>query len=204
MTTGSLLPSQDPCSPGAGNEPVEDAAYQCSVMVRLQPAIDRANRLTHALGERPYRVFLVWQARDARRQPQEVCRVELMPVRIVALDSVDLTLAESGLQPEGGITLREVSPAQVNEDQLRGYRDGAKWASEETGREFFYEVVTHVRCAGAPQTRRRRFVLAAEPHLDGGAGEFRVQLVDQEIARSPDGVDRTRPPMPFGGPKLVT
>lgn len=192
----------DPCAPGEGNEAVEDDQHQCSTMVRIQGTIDRANRVAHTLGVRPYRVFLVWQERNRSRSWYEVHRKELIPVRISGLDGVDLSLSAAGLQPEGGVTLREVSPAQTNEDELRGYLNGSNWGGESSDREFFYEVVMAKRCAGESEPRRRRFILAAEPFLRGGAGEFRVRLVDQEIARV-DGQDRTAPKV-HQGPKLVT
>lgn len=191
------------CVSGPGNAAVEPQAYQASVAVRLQCTVDRARRLSHTLGTRPYRVFLVWQERDRNRTFREVRKIELMPVKLVALDSVDLQLEAAGLTGEGGVTLREISPAQVSEDDLKGRIDGADWAADDGDREFFYEVQRHPRCEGRDPTERRRFVLAAEPHLDGGKLQYRVQLVDQEIARDRDGNDRTVAPTPKR-PQLVT
>lgn len=188
----SLVPSTDPCDEnGPGNQPVCDDTYQCSLGVRLQPVIDRARRVAHRLGVRPYRVFLVWQERDRTRKFVEVCRKELTPVRLVALDAVDLDVSQAGLQPEGGIQLREISPAQTSEDELRGYLNGVAWGADDPDREFFYEIQLHPRCIDDETPRRRRFIIGSEPHFDGGGFQYRVGLVDQEIARSRDGVDRT-------------
>ena len=194
-TTGpSLVPTVDVCGPDPadGEEPLPsnvattDPEYRCSLGVRLQPTVDRARQINHRLGFRPYRVFLVWQEEDRRRGWTEKCRLELTPVRVVGLDGVDLELSEAGLQPEGGITLREVSPSQVSEDDLRGFLGGSQWGADTINREFFYELVMHDRCperTAGEGTRRRRFILGAEPHLDGPNFEFRVGLVDQEVAR---------------------
>lgn len=189
----SLVPSTDPCDDsGLGNKPVCDDTYQCSVGVRLQPTIDRARRTAaHRTGLRPYRVFLVWQERTRSREWYEVCRKELTPVRIIALDALDLDVSQAGLQPEGGISLREISPTQTNENELRGYLNGEKWGHDDPDREFFYEVQLHQRCADDGTPRMRRFIIGSEPHYDAGAFQFRVGLVDQEIARSPEGEDRT-------------
>jgi len=182
---------------------VTSEKYQCSPGVTLQAGVDRARRISHTLGFRPYRVWLVWQERDRKRKFNEVCRVELVPVRVIALDAVDLDLSQGGLQPDGGVSLREISPLQVTEDTLRGYLDGALWGADDPDREFFYEIQRHPRCAGEDEPRRRRFVIGAEPHHEGGALEFRVGLVDQEIARSRAGEDRSSTDE-ARAPRLVT
>ena len=170
----------------------------------VQSAVDVGRRVAHELGFRPYRVFLVWQERGRDRIWRCVQELELVPVRLVALDAVDLELSQHGLQPEGGISLREVSPAQVSEDDLRGYLYGERWGSDTIEREFFYEVRLHERCRpqdvpgsmrhaeGGP--RRRRFTLGAEPHLDANGYQWRVGLVDQEIGRTRDGEDQSTNP----------
>lgn len=181
---------------------MSDAAYQCSTMVGLQPVIDQANRVSHELGIRPYRVFLVWQERDRQRNWQQVARKELMPVRVIGLDGVDLALSQAGVNAEGAITLREVSPALTNEDELRGYLEGQDWASQTSDREFFYEVQMSQRCPEGQTPKHRRFILASEPFLRGEFGEFRVRLIDQEISRQ-NGIDRTVVNEQTG-PRLVT
>lgn len=181
-----------------------DAQYQCSPGVSIQAAIDVGRRVTHELGFRPYRVFLVWQERDRDRRWRCVQELELIPVRLIALDAVDLELSQHGLNPEGGISLREVSPAQVSEDDLRGYLNGQPWGADTIEREFFFEVRLHERCRpqdvpgsmrhaeGGP--RRRRFTLGAEPHLDANGYQWRIGLVDQDIARTRDGEDQSTDP----------
>lgn len=207
------------CGPGPGggqlpgNEPVTDAAYQCSLGVTTQPAIDAARRINHELGLRPYRVFLVWQERDRVRVWQTKCELELIPVRVMDLDGVDLELSQAGLQPMGAIKLSEVSPAQVTEDDLRGYLGGRLWGQTTVDEQFFYEVRLHERCnperasrlfpPGGP--KRRRFTLGAEPFLRGDRFEWRIGLIDQEIARTRDGRDNSIDPnqRPYDLPRLV-
>lgn len=202
----SLLPTKDVCGPGPaaeeqlpGNEPVEDAAYRCSLGVSLQPALDRVRRIPHVLGLRPYRVFLVWQQRNRDRVWETVAEMEVVPVVLRALDSVDLSLSQVGLQPDGGISLSEISPSQVTEDDLRGFFDGKLWGADTIDKQFFYEVRLHERCVSDPDngrilpagTKRRRFIIGSEPYFDGSSHQFRVGLVDQEIARDRDGGDAT-------------
>jgi hypothetical protein len=88
----------------------------------------------------------------------------------------------------------------VTEDELRGYFQGKLWGADTIDRQFFYEVRLHERCApnSVPGrvfvpggTKRRRFVIGSEPYLDGASHQFRVGLVDQEIARDRDGKDAT-------------
>lgn len=189
-----LVPTSNACQPGPGNVPVEGDQFQCSLGVRLQPAIDRNRRLSHTLGLRPYRVFLVWQERRALREFIEVCRLELIPVRVQAMDSLELELTQAGLTHTRMIKLREVSPALVDEDILRGYLNGKPWTGND--REFFYEVVMHPRCATDPPRIRRRFILGNVPHFEATSYEFRVGLIDQLIDRTREGVDQTLPRFP--------
>ena len=189
-----LVPTSNACQPGPGNVPVEESEFQCSLGVRLQPAIDRSRRVAHTLGMRPYRVFLVWQERRNQRKFVEVARCELIPVRVQAMDSLELELTQAGLTHARMIKLREISPALVDEDILRGHLDGKPWTGND--REFFYEVVMFRRCSTDPPRIRRRFILGNVPHFEATAFEFKVGLMDQLIDRTREGVDQTLPPFP--------
>lgn len=188
----NLVPSSSPCDDSApGNQPVEGGEYRCSIGVTMQPVIDSARRLSHSLGFRPYRVYLVWQERQRDRTYREHCRAELMPVRVVTMDSVDLTAEVWGQDMSGGISLREISPQQVTEDILRGFIDNENWAEKSTEREFFYEVVMQARCVGNEPKRRRRFIPVSEPFFKAGEFAFRITLTEQKVSRSRTGVDQT-------------
>lgn len=196
------MPAVAACNPdGVGpvpttlpqNQSPTDSSYQCSVGVRLQPAVDRARQISHTLGFRPYQVFLVWQERDLGRVWREVASLELIPVRIRRLDGLDLELGPNGLHPEGTIELRDISPTQVNQDVLRGFLNGDLWGRDTIDREFFYEVRLRPRCAGEGELRRWRFALSGAPYFDGESLEYRVTLTDQEIQRDRNGVDQTTP-----------
>jgi hypothetical protein len=219
ITQGSKIyvPTVESCAAangGAlpGNIPVTDAEYQCSFGVNFQPVLDSARRIVHAAGLRPYRVFLVWQQRNRQRIWEEVHRCELTPVRVVNPEGIELTTAVWGEDIQGGYTLEEVSPAQVDQDTLHGYLNGTDWAEKSTEREFFYEIMLHQRCPGAPLTpKRRRFIIAGEPYLNGQRFYWRVELLEQKVARSRGGVDQTigteyedTTPLPFNRPTLVT
>lgn len=187
----TLIPTVSPCDPEApGNQPVTPEQYRCSIGVTLQPVIDGARRIAHEKGFRPYRVFLVWQIRQRDRTFVEHCRVELMPVRVMTLESLDLTAEVWGQELGGQISLREISPQQVTEDVLRGFIDGVNWAEKSTEREFFYEIEMHARCAGHVP-RKRRFIPSGPPFFRAGEYAFRMSLTEQKVSRSRTGVDQT-------------
>lgn len=180
----------DPCGPGV--EPVTEAQYQCSLGVRLQPTIDRARRINHRLGFRPYRVFMIWQERDRRREWKEVYRRELIPCRVVAMDSVGRELGENGNYADGQMRVTEVSPQQVSENILRGQLpDGVQWGAETHDRELFFEVQRMRRCPTDPESPRHRFVLASEVHHDAEQMLFTFVLVAQQVPRGDAGVDQS-------------
>ena len=209
----SYLPQINTCSEQSpGNVGITEAQYQCSLGVRMQPTIDSARRQVHALGFRPYQVFLVWQVRQPDRTWREYHRCELVPCKLLTMDSVEITASDWGENLVGGVALTEISPQQVDEDTLRGYIDRQDWASHSTEREFFYEIVMLRRCPnnGELQHRRRRFYQASEPFYDAESFEWSISIAQQKIERSRDGVDQTigtvRPdgtPIPTG-PQLVT
>jgi hypothetical protein len=189
----SLIPGSDSCNTDlAGNQPVADSEYQCSIAVTLQETIDNARRISHTMGFRPYRVYLIWQERSSGREFSEVSRLELMPVTVVRMDGLGLSTEVWGEDLSGGIRLQEISPQQVTEDVLRGYVDGEDWAEKNPeNREFFYEVQLAQRCADGKTPRRRRFYPRSEPDFYAGEYQFRISLTEQKIARSRDGVDQT-------------
>jgi hypothetical protein len=196
----------DPCKPGPGNVPVDEASYMCSLGVRLQGTLDRARRINHRLGMRPYRVTLVWQERARPRDWREVYRLELTPVRVIDMTEVGRDLGESGNYANGSIRLTEVSPAQVSENILRGQLPaGVQWGAETHDREFFFEVQRYRRCVGDAEPPRHRFVLGSEVHHDGEQMFYSFVLVAQQVPRGPGGVDKSlalKPPK--GGTVIVS
>lgn len=201
---------EDPCSSTlpAASDPCGDDLYEESLGVELQCDIDEARREGyHVTGLRPYRVFLTWRRRNRNLPPnrsyQVIKRIELMPVNLVSLDGTDLELTSVGLDALGGITLTQISPGQVSDDDLRGKLDGRDLkASEE---EFFYEVV-HRTFPGQTTPPRRRYILVSEPHHDGIGFMYTVNLRAQAEDVSDDGVtDKNLPPVhPRKRPELVS
>jgi hypothetical protein len=158
----------------------------------LQGQVDAGRRLLHDLGFRPYRVSLIWQAyQRVKHEWTEVARIDLMPVRVVALNSASISVGEGGIYLEGPVQLEEVSPQQVNESQLRGYRDGANWAEKSSEREFFYEIQQLRRCPGDPEPPRYRFALGTAVHHDAVGFQYLFSLVPQIVQRGPGGDDRS-------------
>lgn len=182
-----------PLCPDEANAPIDEETYLNSIGVELQCDVDDAIREGyHVTGLRPYRVFLVWRKRG-RDQIFDIIRsIELMPVRLEAMDSTDLELMPLGLNAEGGITLTEISPRQVSELDLRGKIDG-KDLPHDT--EFFYEVRKRP-FPGQPEHPPRRYILASEPHHDAESFEFVVNLQHQKFPTSPAGEDTQMPKRP--------
>lgn len=183
------------CGPTAASACLTEAAYQCSTAVALQAQVDAGRRVLHDLGFRPYRVSLIWQRFNRFKVGwEEVARIDLMPVKVVALNSASYQVGEGGLYLEGPVELEEVSPQQVNEGLLRGYRDGVNWAEQSSEREFFYEIQQLRRCPGDPETPRHRFALGTAVHHDALGFQYRFSLVPQIVQRSAGGADRSFQP----------
>jgi hypothetical protein len=174
------------CRPGPGNAPV--GSILGTLGVSLQSTVDAARRLQHELGLRPYRVFLVWQRRDRGQVARELRRLELMPVRVAPVEEVRWTLGPVGGHAEGSLALSEISPAQVNEDMLRGRLDGRE---PEPDVEFFYEIVRAARCEGDDGGRPQRYTPASLVGLNGEGFEYRLVVTDQEAPRGRAGEDQS-------------
>lgn len=190
MTDDDCAPG--PCGPTSANCPPAEP-YACSLLARLQPAIDAARKQQHRIGLRPYEVFLVWQARDrVSRLWKEDLRIQLMPVHIPALDEAAMLIGADGQYKEGAIAVLEVSPQQISDERtLSGYRNGQPWAQAEADREFFYEVVHLRRCPGDAAPQRHRFTLASVPHHDAEESQWRFSLTPQLVDRDGEGKDRS-------------
>lgn len=169
----------------------------CSLGVRLQASIDRARRHAHQLGMRPCRVFLVWQTYNrTKNEWQEAARTELMPVRVMAKDTVSREVGEAGVIFEGSLVLEHISPKQVTQRDLEGWRDGMAWTAASSEREFFYEVQAMRRCPTDPEQPRHRFTLDSQVHHDAESFQYRISLTPQIVDRGPGGKDQsiTAPP----------
>jgi hypothetical protein len=193
--------AQPGCTPG-GPTPVTPATYPntqptstlaCTLLGGLQGVVDGARRIVHEVGARAYRVRLVWQERDGvTGLLREVYSLELVPVR-VDVGREQFSDEVAGQVPGGAITLREVSPIQVDELTLRGYLQGENWSQDNPAREFFFELEQIKRCAGDPAVERYRYVLDGVPELLPDRFEWRVRLLAQFGRRTRAGQDSTVP-----------
>jgi hypothetical protein len=165
----------------------------CSLGVQLQPIIDMARHTVHELGLRPYVVQLVWQQRrKLTREWTAVRTLQLVPVRVPALDSLAIVLGQVGQYQDGTIGIDEVSPAQVGELDLLGYLDGKPWASDDANdREFFFEMYMMRRCPGDPEPPRYRFTIASPPFFEATRFEWSISLKPQIMERDGQGVDQS-------------
>lgn len=180
-TNGAGCVIAGPCGPfGPENYPVPTCQYQSGLALELQETADELRRMLHEEGFRPYRVCLIWTKRNSRQEFVEFRRLELVPVKISSLSEVSMDLAIFGANAEGSIKVTNVSPHQVDEDDLRGLLDHRPVDHDI---QFFYELVRIPRCQTDGPTRRRRFTLGSLPNLKALGWEF--TLVDQEAPRSP-------------------
>lgn len=197
---GSALPPG--CTPG-GPTPIGPASYPntqplgslaCTVLGGgLQGVIDGARRIAHEIGARPYRVRMIWQERNSVTGLwSEVYAREIVPVR-VDVGREQFTAEVAGQVPGGQITLREVSPIQVDELTLRGYLQGQPWSQDNPSREFFFELQQLPRCSTDPTPERYRYVLDGVPELMTDRFEWKVRLLAQFGRRTRDGQDSTVP-----------
>lgn len=173
----------------AGNAAVH--SIRCSLGASLQAVVDRVRRLKTTLGLTAYRVWLVWEEQADDGVYRDVRRVELQPVEVLKIDDVALTVGPGGLQPEGKIELRHISPNQVRQDALLGRLDGATWTGDR--QRFFYEVAPRDQCLGQPEPTRFRFAPASAPRLSRGGDRFgwSIRLIAQMPARGRHGEDQT-------------
>lgn len=171
------------CAPGSGNLPVADQFGMPPAAVQGQAAVDRARRELHVVGQRGYRVWLVWRVRERGGVYRELKRIELMPVKVDGISEVDWVGDSSGFRHDGGIRLTEVSLAQVSEHDLMGRLNRT---DPEDGVEFFYEVCRYSRCpddAPVPQ----RYTVAGLPEYDVQNYQWVVVLTDQHNSKAADG-----------------
>lgn len=177
----------DPCAPG----PLGEGSYQRSLAVRLQGTVDRARRISHRMGFRPYQVWIVYQERAPRRDWREVYRQQIL-CKVVDMTEVGRELGENGTFGSGAIRVTEVSPASVTEPMLRGQLpDGVKWGGDTHDRETFIEIQRYRRCPTDPENPRHRFVLGSEVHHDAEQMMLSFVLVAQQVPRGDGGADRS-------------
>lgn len=198
----SCVPTASPagCPPGRGpdfpqapaNTPPPISSLACTFALSAQAGIDNARKTVHALGLRPYKVRLVWQRQDDFDHDWiEDASLELMPVEVRDFETVALIIEQAGQKPDGIINLREVSPRQVDEWTLRGYRNGEPWGDDTATREFFYEVQHIGLCPADAKPRTYRFTLAGAPVLRTDRHEWQVKLTTQLSYRTPELEDQT-------------
>lgn len=189
--TGRVVAQAGVCSPGPGNEPVSDAEYARSLGVCLQDSLDQARRLQHELGLRAYRVKLVWVKRDRRQRYSETLReVELVPVNISSFTGIGWQANFLGMDnDQGELVLTEISPAQVDFDDLQG-----KWEGEDPPHDvrFFYEIQQLQRCEGGPPIKPGRYTPASLPAYLADDFQWTIVLTSQIVHRGAEGTPDNR------------
>ena len=175
----------------ANTPPVLDP-YACSVLGAVQSAVDTGRLVAHSIGARAYDVWLVWQVRDGvTGKWVEDAKLQLMPVLVSGLSTVDQVVSSSGRGDEGQVKLTEVSPIQVDEQTLQGYRNGQPWGNRDDSHEFFYEIKQISRCGDPSTTPSRRFIPNGTPEFQADRHQWVVRLIDQFGERTSTGQDQT-------------
>ena len=176
------------CAPTPNNAPITDAQYQCSIGVELQCTLDGARRIYHELGLRPYRVTLNWARRNSRQRFEIFKQIELTPVRVDAIQNVNWSMSDVGRDESGDLVLSEVSPQQVNDNDLRGRLDGE--AVEDPDVSFWYEISRIPRCPSDAKIEPGRYTAVGLPGFDGEGWQYLVRLRAQNNTRLPEDTDQ--------------
>lgn len=189
--TGNVVVGPDGEALCVVHEPIDPCDYRSSLAVRLQKTVDNARRRAHTLGLRPYRVFLVWRRRDRRQVFVEYRRKELVPVTVSPLTDVDRELRAVGLDQDGGVRLKRISPNQTDEYELRGQITRGQGLGDDE--EFFYEIVRSPRHA-TDLPERHRFTISSVPYYNAKKFQWQVEVTSQHAYRDPSGGDQTLEP----------
>ncbi len=173
-------------NPRGGNQPQFDPDLGplpdpgASLVESLGSVVDDIRQIAVDIGARPYRVFSVsvqWSGGERGRGDYRVtCEREFLPTPRVKEWFVRRELESAGSVERGMVELREVSPRYTEEQimSLCPYPCGP----DANGVETFIEMFIDARDGNA--AKRRRFVVAAAPYLDGERLEWRVKLIPQE------------------------
>jgi len=164
-----------------GIRPPRPGEMRNSLAAKLVRVVDRARQLDARVGNRPYRVFLVWTkfTGEERGEGTEavVCRQEILPVPVVSdLTSVALSPFGAGIVPLGSVRVTEIS-AGYSLGFLTGKVVPGKEDQVPQPYDFFYEVVEDDRhdCCDSPQVRPR-YRLMATPFLDAPNQQWKIML----------------------------
>jgi hypothetical protein len=120
-----------------------------------------------------------------RGRPEVVSESEFLPTpEVSSMTSVRRTLLSGGNVERGGLTMTQVSP-RYTEEQLNYLCYGV---DECRGPSFQTFVEVSVDRRDGDRTKRRRFTIAAAPYRDVDAMSWRVDMVRQDVERTPSGV----------------
>lgn len=151
--------------------------------------VDDLRNLHADLGNRPYRVFLIWTRWTGSRRGEGIEEVvreqELLPVPLIAVDGVALQLQNIGMDEIGTAQASELSP-RFTEFELRGLDEAGKALPPN---ETFYWEVRLVR--RSKESSRMRFRITGKPSYsttEGGTLEWKVRLTRASPDRDGDGM----------------
>lgn len=157
---------------------LDEGEFACSLIGSLEAdLVDDVRDLHAALGDRPYRVFLVWTRWTGGRRGdgiEEVVReLELLPVPLIAVDGIALQLQNIGMDEIGTAQASELSP-RYTEFLLRGLdENGSPLPPNET---FYWEVRLVRRSKESSRMRFRPTGKPAYSTTEGGTLEWKVRL----------------------------
>ncbi len=170
-----------------------------SLAARLAGRVDRLRQIDVRMGFRPYQVFFVWTTWDGPERgdgnQRVVCRKPMLPNPVVqSMDGLSKFNGGGGNYPVGSVRLTEVSACYTLE-MLKGIvlpdnpEDRVPHPYQ-----FFFEIVEDGR--HGPEAERKRFNLAAEPHLDSGNFQWVLVLAKSSGDMGRDGKPVNEPVVP--------
>jgi hypothetical protein len=170
-----------------------------SLASKLASRVDRLRQIDTRLGFRPYQVYLVWTKWDGDERgdgdQRVVCRAPLLPNPMVqSLDALNKVSSGAGRYPAGTVRVTEVSATYTLEMLTGKVLPDRPEDQIPEPYQFFFEVVEDGRHGCEPD--RKRFALAAEPHLDAGNFQWILVLQIMNGAMARDGNPVPAPVVP--------
>ena len=168
---------------------VDTEQYTNTLVNQLTPVVDFVRDINTYLGERQYRVSLVWTRwtgghRDVGQEYVDI-EIPILPTPVISdLKNVGLELTPIGINESGGLFVAEISP-RYPESMLMG-KDVVVRAGQELPQDvnFFWEVFFPVPVKPG---ERRRFTAKSPPNKDPTGFEWTIKLVRQQGGRSETG-----------------
>lgn len=176
-----FTPNNDPLL-----EPLDDP--ECALAVELGDVADDIRQLNTEFGLRPYRLFSVvtqWSGGDLGRGEETLLsETEFLPTPKVSTEPLRGELLAGGLTERGTTRVSEISSRYTEDDIF------SLFFVQPLPRDHQGYIEMQMDRRDGDRRKRRRFVVQGAPYLDAERFEWRVRMVEQDLARDRDGVLR--------------